>query len=61
MILGSSGENIYPEEIEQVINGIDDVDESIIVPRDGKLVALVTFNEMSSTGIRRVKTSSSAR
>lgn len=45
MILGSSGENIYPEEIEQVINGIDDVDESIIVPRDGKLVALVTFNE----------------
>ena len=25
--------------------GIDDVDESIIVPRDGKLVALVTFNE----------------
>lgn len=45
MILGSSGENIYPEEIEQVINGIDDVDESIIVPRDGRLVALVTFNE----------------
>ena len=45
MILGASGENIYPEEIEQVINGIEDVDESIIVPRNGKLVALVTFNE----------------
>ena len=45
MILGASGENIYPEEIEQVINGIEDVNESIIVPRNGKLVALVTFNE----------------
>ena len=45
MILGASGENIYPEEIEQVINNIDDVNESIIIPRDGKLVALVTFNE----------------
>ena len=45
MILGPSGENIYPEEIEQVINGIDDVNESIIVERGGKLVALVNFNE----------------
>ena len=45
MILGASGENIYPEEIEQVINNIVDVNESIIIPRDGKLVALVTFNE----------------
>ena len=45
MILGASGENIYPEEIEQVINGIDEVNESIIVSRDGKLVALVNFNE----------------
>ncbi|MGN1215447.1 MAG: AMP-binding protein, partial [Candidatus Cryptobacteroides sp.] len=45
MILGSSGENIYPEEIEQVINGIEGVNESIIVSRNGKLVALVNFNE----------------
>lgn len=45
MILGSSGENIYPEEIEQVINAIDDVNESIIVSRNGKLIALVNFNE----------------
>ena len=45
MILGSSGENIYPEEIEQVINAIDGVNESIIVSRNGKLVALVNFNE----------------
>lgn len=45
MILGASGENIYPEEIEQVINSIDVVNESIIVSRNGKLVALVNFNE----------------
>mgnify|MGYP000340404060 FL=1 len=29
MILGASGENIYPEEIEQVLNGIDLVDGSL--------------------------------
>lgn len=45
MILGASGENIYPEEIEQVINGFEGVNESIIVSREGKLVALVNFNE----------------
>ncbi len=45
MILGAAGENIYPEEIEQLINGIEDVNESIIVERGGRLVALVNFNE----------------
>lgn len=44
MILGASGENIYPEEIEQVLNGIDLVDESLVLSRGDKLVALVTFN-----------------
>ncbi len=41
MILGPSGENIYPEEIENVINNAEGVSESIVVERDGKLVALV--------------------
>ena len=41
MILGPSGENIYPEEIENVINNQEGVSESIVVERDGKLVALV--------------------
>ncbi len=45
MILGASGENIYPEEIEQVINSLDNVNESLVVSRGGKLVALVNFNE----------------
>ena len=42
-ILGPSGENIYPEEIEQVINNIEGVEESLVMERDGKLVALVKF------------------
>lgn len=45
MILGPSGENIYPEEIENVINNLDDVNESIVLERDGRLVALVHFDE----------------
>ena len=45
VILGPSGENIYPEEIENVINNIHDVNESLVVERDGHLVALVHFND----------------
>ena len=45
MILGPSGENIYPEEIENVINNIDGVNESIVVERNGRLVALVQLDE----------------
>ncbi len=41
MILGPSGENIYPEEIENVINNVEGVSESIVVEREGRLVALV--------------------
>ena len=45
MIVGPSGENIYPEEIEQVINGISGVGESLVIERDGKLVALVKYED----------------
>ena len=45
MILGASGENIYPEEIENVINNLEGVSESIVVERDGKLVALLQPQE----------------
>lgn len=41
MILGPSGQNIYPEEIEQKLNNLPYVLESLVVDRDGKLVALV--------------------
>lgn len=45
MILGPSGENIYPEEIEQVINNIGGVNESLVMERNGKLIALVKFDD----------------
>jgi len=45
MIVGSSGENIYPEEIESIINNFKYVLESIVVEKKGKLVALVHFNQ----------------
>ena len=41
MILGASGENIYPEEIENVINNVEGVNESIVIEREGKLIALI--------------------
>ena len=41
MILGPSGQNIYPEEIEQKINNMPYVNESIVIDDDGKIVALV--------------------
>lgn len=41
MILGPSGQNIYPEEIEQKLNNMPYVSESIIISEGGKLVALI--------------------
>jgi len=44
MIVGASGENIYPEEIEAIINKFKYVVESVVVQKKGKLVAMVHFN-----------------
>ncbi len=41
MILGPNGQNIYPEEIEDQLNNLPFVAESIVVERDNKLVALI--------------------
>lgn len=41
MILSASGQNIYPEEIEAKLNNMPFVAESLVLDRDGKLVALV--------------------
>ena len=41
MILGPSGQNIYPEEIESRLNGMDYVEESLVIESGDKLVALV--------------------
>lgn len=44
MIVGPSGENIYPEDIEEVLNSNRFVAESVVTEEDGKLIALVHFN-----------------
>lgn len=41
MILGPSGQNIYPEEIESVINNLQYVIESLVIEDDDKLIALI--------------------
>lgn len=41
LILGPSGQNIYPEEIEDRLNNMPCVSESVVISEDGKLVALV--------------------
>ncbi|MDY0253500.1 MAG: AMP-binding protein [Tenuifilaceae bacterium] len=41
MLLGPSGQNIYPEEIEAIINNLPYVQESLVIEQSGKLVALI--------------------
>lgn len=53
MLLGPSGQNIYPEEIETKLNNMPFVEESLVVMRDGRLVALVypDYNALDEMGI----------
>ena len=44
MILGTNGENIFPEEIESIINSIQYIEESLVVKQKDKLVAYVNIN-----------------
>jgi long-chain acyl-CoA synthetase len=44
MIVGASGENIYPEEIETVINRMRFVMESLVIEKKGKIVAMIHLN-----------------
>ena len=45
MILGASGQNIYPEEIEDLLNSMELVNESLVKEENGKLVALVYLDQ----------------
>jgi long-chain acyl-CoA synthetase len=46
LILGPSGENIYPEEIESLLNASDLVEDALVCPGEkGEIVALVVLNE----------------
>jgi len=55
MLLSSSGQNIYPEEIEAKLNNMLYVNESLVVMREGKLVALVypDYDTMDQLGVTR--------
>ena len=57
MLLSSSGQNIYPEEIEAKLNNMLYVSESLVVMREGKLVALVypDYDAMDQLGVTRDK------
>ncbi|HBE39597.1 MAG TPA: long-chain fatty acid--CoA ligase [Bacteroidales bacterium] len=41
MLLGPSGKNIFPEEIEAVINNMDYIAESLVISEDNKLIGLI--------------------
>lgn len=45
MILGPSGENIYPEDIETVLNSHVFISESVVTEQEGHLIALVHFDK----------------
>lgn len=49
MILGASGQNIYPEEIEDKLNNMPYVSESIVLDQEGKIVALI-YPDFDSAG-----------
>ena len=57
MIVLPNGENIHPEDIERKINALPEVKESIVLARDGKLVAIVVAslieNRESGINLRR--------
>lgn len=41
MLLGPSGQNIYPEEIEQILNNMPYVNESVVISESNRLIALI--------------------
>ena len=57
MLLGSNGQNIYPEEIEARLNNMRCVMESLIVDRNGRLVALVVpdYEQADNEGVDHAK------
>ena len=55
MLLGANGQNVYPEEVEDVILGHTIADECVLVQREEKFIALtyVTDAKLEQLGIRR--------
>ena len=55
MILGPSGENIYPEEIEKVIKDEEGVAEAIVIQRNKSLIALIELSDGVIEDINKFK------
>ena len=57
MILGPSGQNIYPEDIEERLNGSHYIDESLAIGEDNKIVALIVPDKdtLEKEGIKQEK------
>lgn len=55
MLLSSSGQNIYPEELEAKLNNMPLINESLVIMRDNKLIALIypEFNEAINKGFNK--------
>ncbi len=56
MILGPSGQNIYPEEIESLLNAQPEIDESLVVSRNNKLHALLYLTDEHLEQLRSEET-----
>ena len=54
MILSSNGQNIYPEEIEAVLNSQPEVEESLVISSGGRLVALLSLVQEGDKSIADV-------
>lgn len=57
IIVLPNGENIRPDNIEALINALPEVSESIVLARDGKLVAIAVLSSPSLQGRDRVRLS----
>jgi long-chain acyl-CoA synthetase len=57
MLLGPSGKNIFPEEIEAIINNMDYITESLVISEDNKLIGLIypDFDMMKRDSISEEK------
>jgi len=56
MILGSSGHNVYPEELEARLNNMPFIMESLVIDREGKLIALV-YPDFAGTNTKDINDS----
>ncbi|MDD6364546.1 MAG: AMP-binding protein [Bacteroidales bacterium] len=52
MILSASGQNVYPEEIEAILNNLPYISESLVLARDKNIIGIVTLNAAGEEAIK---------